>query len=84
MLLLQRGRAQLSAECYQLMLGQCHDRFASTGPRSIERGMHDLAFRLDGVPAVASTGPRSIERGMSQDRKLLGQRKRCFNGAALN
>jgi hypothetical protein len=37
--------------------------FASTGPRSIERGMHQ--DRLIPVRRQrASTGPRSIERGM--------------------
>jgi len=61
--MLQRGRAQLSAEmgCRSRVAGL--GQLASTGPRSIERG--DLVtdtYRGVGGTA-ASTGPRSIERG---------------------
>ncbi len=62
--MLQRGRAQLSAECSSNSGFTPAGRKASTGPRSIERGMPVLGLAGGGPPVGASTGPRSIERGM--------------------
>jgi hypothetical protein len=61
---LQRGRAQLSAEWYLPERRLRSVGLASTGPRSIERGMFNPPLR-NCAGNVASTGPRSIERGMS-------------------
>ena len=56
---------------------------ASTGPRSIERGMR-LAVGSAAHLVLASTGPRSIERGMSSPSPPGAATHRGFNGAALN
>ena len=58
------------------------DSAASTGPRSIERGVISTAF-CGGSDAMASTGPRSIERGVHLNGSMPAS-LRGFNGAALN
>ena len=61
--MLQRGRAQLSAEFrdFPSVVPPCV--VASTGPRSIERGVAGHTAGYDAI-SEASTGPRSIERGV--------------------
>ncbi len=62
--MLQRGRAQLSAESRKVVhFSRRHGHVASTGPRSIERGELGDLFRRQRRGEAASTGPRSIERG---------------------
>ena len=59
---LQRGRAHLSAERARACTQTRATWWASTGPRSFERGEHHArAFAIPHGPA--STGPRSFERG---------------------
>ena len=55
---LQRGRAQLSAECSWGFCRGCRGFGASTGPRSIERGML-------GIAAHAVTALK-LQRGRAQ------------------
>ena len=67
---LQRGRAQLSAESRAEKARLPETIIASTGPRSIERGVR-LDALVPGANHLASTGPRSIERGVQVQIYLL-------------
>ena len=81
-IMLQRGRALSSAEMCLACPTRSLPTFASTGPRSFERGDLQGHRADDGVPD-ASTGPRSFERG-DMAARIRGKRMRGrFNGAAL-
>ena len=82
--MLQRGRAQSSAEMSQSLPAPQSQRVASTGPRSIERGNSDNQKQTRRLPRQASTGPRSIERGNNRTATKSRSTAHSFNGAALN
>src|SRR2546422_797269 len=81
-LLLQRGRAHVSAERRIRRAAAGVQFLASTGPRSRERGKR-RNLPGDGIMGLASTGPRSRERGKlaAVDEDCITNRS--FNGAAL-
>ena len=80
---LQRGRAQLSAEGKPLTPEE-------KAMIQLQRGRAQLSAEgLDQIPdrqlqAQASTGPRSIERGRLEKNLPTGTSTISFNGAALN
>src|SRR2546425_216330 len=70
--MLQWGRAHVSAECSLKVIGLEHSGFASMGPRSRERGvMRDVNNRVK--LSLASMGPRSCERGVSPRHRDSGK-----------
>ena len=81
--LLQRGRAQSSAESRYPLEKIRRQPGASTGPRSVERGKGPVELGTT-ANRGASTGPRSVERGKENQRIEALHKHRGFNGAALS
>ena len=79
---LQQGRAPLSAEVWFLVRLVGRAGFASTGPRSFERGGRQCDDYEENR-GRASTGPRSFERGGSAFASRVLRLIPGFNRAAL-
>ena len=82
--LLQRGRAQLSAECRSSRVKNVFDLSASTGPRSIERGMFFEANRKPGKVFLLQRGRAQLSAEWIDRRSARAPILPGFNGAALN
>ena len=80
---LQRGRGRMTAECSLPDFHFAFPNFASTRPRSDDRGVAAAAALFAPFFGDASTRPRSDDRGVPSLLVFPPPRLGCFNEAAV-